>query len=96
MKVRYRASVVAELKEIHDWIARDSLDRANDVTARIVRAIDETLAVHPLIGRKIGNGEIRRWPIRGLPYLVIYRVDAQRGCVVIMGVLHGARDRSWD
>jgi hypothetical protein len=34
------------------------------------------------------------WVVRGLPYIVVYEVDAKRGELIITAVFHGARDRA--
>lgn len=80
----------ADLEEIGDRISQDSPRRAESFIREIVGRI-ETLATMPnafsLIPRYEQRG-IRRIPHGN--YLIFYRVEAD--CVVILHILHGARD----
>ncbi len=95
MKVVYRGRALAELAAIQDWIAQDSPGRALYIADRIVKSITGTLSRHPYAGRLTSGRNIRRWPVRGLPYIVIYRVDTEQDRIVVIGVLHAARNGRW-
>jgi toxin ParE1/3/4 len=96
MRVVYRARALAELRAIQEWIARDSPERGRRVTERIVDSVVDILARHLEAGRLTSVPNIRRWPVRGLPYLVIYRLDPDLERIVVIGVLHAARNRRWE
>ena len=64
---------VQRLREIQAWIAYDNLTAAAQVIQRI-RQTTEILADHPKLG-PLWRGIV----VSGLPYQVIYRIDAQGG-----------------
>lgn len=92
MKVALREEAVADLEGIHAFIARDSERNARTVLSRIWVTITN-LAAHPEMGRVGRAKSTRELPVRGLPYIVVYQVDKERGILNIVNVLHGARDR---
>jgi addiction module RelE/StbE family toxin len=92
MKIALREEAVADLESIHAFIARDSEANARTVLARIWATITNLMA-HPEMGRMGRARSTRELPVRGLPYIVVYQVDKERGVLNIVNVLHGARDR---
>jgi plasmid stabilization system protein ParE len=80
------------LKQIHDYIARDSQVIAAAFIEKVLDSIDR-LADFPFLGPRIR--EWKRTPYRHLivpPYRVIYRVDPKRDAVILVAIVHGARD----
>lgn len=79
----------ADLRAIHDYIARDSRAYATGVVARIKQATDR-LRVFPLSG-----GMVPEWQDPKLrevlsgTYRIIYRPETKR--VLVLTVIHGAR-----
>jgi addiction module RelE/StbE family toxin len=92
MKIALREEAVADLEGIHAFIARDSERNARTVLARIWATITNLMA-QPEMGRVGRAKSTREMPVRGLPYIVIYQVDKERGVLNIVNVLHGARER---
>jgi hypothetical protein len=33
------------------------------------------------------------WAVKGLPYLIVYELAADRDALIVLGVFHGAQDR---
>jgi len=91
---------VADLRDIRDYIQRDSESYAIRFVGRIFEAV-ETLADIPARGRPVpeaDNASIRELLYRD--YRIMYRVEQTR--VVILAIVHGARDwrhieaKPWD
>jgi toxin ParE1/3/4 len=78
-----------DLNTIVSYIAeRDP--RAALAQLRIIRAAPRRLLDHPLSGR-LGRAEgTRELVVPGLPWLLIYEIDARK--VTILRVLHGAQN----
>ncbi|HMO30838.1 type II toxin-antitoxin system RelE/ParE family toxin [Enterovirga sp.] len=76
------------ITEIRDYIAQDNPRAASRVVARI-RAAASLLVHQPTMGRLVPGSQAREWPVRGLPYILIYRVQETEGRLVF----HGARKR---
>jgi plasmid stabilization system protein ParE len=92
MKVILEAAAYADLERIHAWIAADRPNAARSVVERILDAA-ERLGSFPEIGRLGRVTGTREWVVRGLPYIIVYRVDRDLGAVVVHAVFHGAQDR---
>jgi toxin ParE1/3/4 len=89
-KIIWSPAALADLKAIHDYIARDSDTIAGAFVERLLGDVDR-LADFPLIGTRIR--EFKRSPYRHLivrPYRIIYRVSDDAVCII--AVVHGARD----
>lgn len=93
MKLSVRDEALADLESIFDYIARDSPQAARSVTSRIWQAIEKTIKYFPMLGRAGRDEGTREFPIRGLPYIVVYEVEAERDLVTILAVVHGAQAR---
>jgi len=90
--VKWTVPARHDLKEIHDYIARDSNVYAKKVSEEIVER-SGLLRTYPQIGRvvpEIGNPEIRELLIYS--YRLIYEVLPEE--VRILALIHGKRDFS--
>jgi toxin ParE1/3/4 len=92
MKVVVRKSALRDLDDILDWISQDSPRAAIKVIGRL-RARINRLAVPSLshIGRPglvDGTRELLE-----PPYLIVYQVDEVADAIVILAVVHTARNR---
>jgi toxin ParE1/3/4 len=76
------------LQEIRAYVALDKPDAAERLATRIV-AVVEALRNHPRLGHAGTEPGIRELVIGGTPYVVLYRVRAQR--VIISTIWHGAQ-----
>lgn len=92
MSVRLRAAARADLLSLHGWIAKDR-PAAADAMVRRLGATFDRLADQPGLGRSRlpKRPAIRVFPVN--PYLIFYEPD-DRGGVVIVRILHAARDWS--
>jgi plasmid stabilization system protein ParE len=82
--------VEGDLREIRDYIARDSPDAARRMMIRFVNAF-RLLAKRPELGHvreDLLESAIRFWPVGA--YLILYR--AAETPIEILAVVHGARD----
>ena len=92
MIVHFSAHAERDLERIGDWIARDNPARAITFIEEIQRACIDLTAFperFPLAPRYERQG-VRHRAMGN--YLIFYRID--QGTVVILHVLHGARDYS--
>jgi toxin ParE1/3/4 len=78
------------LQEIRAYVARDKPDAAARLAMRIV-ALAEALKDHPYLGRIGSEPGVRELVVGGTPYLIFYRVRANR--VTITTIWHGAESR---
>lgn len=92
MKVIVRARAEDDLDDIFQWIAKDNPRAAASMVARIrdrINALEVNSLAH--MGRPgfvEGTLELVEYP-----YLIIYRVDDALREVVVLAIMHGARDR---
>jgi toxin ParE1/3/4 len=91
MKITFEPAARDELNDIFEWIARDNPGAARKLIARIEEKITR-LAVPNLahMGRP-GLVEGTRELIEH-PYIIVYRVDDQRREIVVVSIVHGARN----
>lgn len=90
MKVVVAAAARADILGIGRYIARDNPERARSFVDELLekaRRIGERPEAWPLVPRYSDRGVRRR--VHGA-YLIFYRIEAER--VVVLHVLHGARD----
>ncbi|OGG80248.1 hypothetical protein A3A39_03695 [Candidatus Kaiserbacteria bacterium RIFCSPLOWO2_01_FULL_54_13] len=92
MRVILREAAYADLEHIFAWIAKDNPTAASRVITEIFESI-ERLEIVPEIGRRGKVRNTREWIVRGLPYIVVYTIDAEKHLVIILGVVHAARNR---
>ena len=93
MKVIIRAAAHADIERIYEWIERDSPRNARSVTDRIYAAIENNLGFFPYVGHAGRARGTYEWVVRGLPYIIVYRVDEERDELTVVAVVHGARRR---
>ncbi len=94
--VKWSVPAKNDLKQIHDYIAKDSKYYAKNVVQEIV-AKSETLTDFPEIGRAVP--EISDQNIRELivySYRLIYEISKNE--IEILAIIHGRRDfnSAWD
>ena len=93
MKILIREEACNDLVRIVEWIVKDSPVNAASVAERILDAIENKIPLFPNIGRSGKVMGTREWCLRGLPYIIVYRADAARDALTILGVFHGAQQR---
>ena len=80
---------MADLREIHDYIARDS-KRYAQIQIERIQASALKSSRFPEIGRIVPEFPTRLWrEILSGNYRIIYRFDPDRSQIVILAVVHG-------
>ena len=90
MNLNVTPSARADIRGIHEFIARDDERTADTVVSRIRSSID-TLLVLPMAGRAGRIEGTREWSIPGLPYFVVYALTSETD-LDIVSVIHERRD----
>jgi toxin ParE1/3/4 len=90
LKLRFTGRARAHLERIYDYISVRSPGAARRVIARIRQTADG-LGAFPLIGHKGLLPNTLEMNVKGLPYIIVYRVEGTE--VIILAVFHGAQDR---
>jgi toxin ParE1/3/4 len=92
MRVKFDPAARDELDDIFRWIAKDSPRAAHELIARIeakvMRLALPELAHMGRPGFVEGTRELLEWP-----YIIVYKVLEDREEIVVLSVVHGARDR---
>jgi len=92
MKVIIREAAEADLDHIAEWIAQDSPSAAVRMVKTIRDRINfletDELAHMGRPGLVEGTRELLEYP-----YVIIYQVHDDRGEVIVLSIVHGARDR---
>lgn len=91
MKLIFDERALSDLEDIFHWIAKDNPRAAKAVVERIFASV-EHLASFPQMGRAGRDEGSFEWVVPRLPYIVVYEIHAERGEVIIVGVVHGARE----
>ncbi|HXC57273.1 MAG TPA: type II toxin-antitoxin system RelE/ParE family toxin [Rhizomicrobium sp.] len=82
-----------QIDEIHEYIARDSANSAQDVADRIQKIID-LVTENPRIGRMTRERGVCSYPVTPYPYVVFYRYNERLDEVRILRVRHAAMRRA--
>ena len=95
MRIRWSHRAWIDLRDLRDYIAKDSPSDAEQFAEKIIAAT-EKLVDHPQLGRKVPEAEqdhIRELIFRN--YRIIYLIRSDH--VYIVTVIHGNRDlRQWE
>jgi len=92
VQVVWAEPALADLKEIYQFIARDSPRYAQITVEKITRTAAR-LRTFPRLGEVLAEFPARQY--RQLvvgAYRLIYREDAEHGRIFIMGVIHASRN----
>jgi toxin ParE1/3/4 len=95
-KLEFRPEVALDVQEAAAWYERREEGLGSEFVEEIIRAWDEIMA-RPLIGSvRHTSLDIRwRYPAR-FPYRVIYRVNEEERSLLVIAVLHAARqEKHW-
>lgn len=86
------AAATVEMEEAAAWYEREA--GMGDRIFTAVNLAKSFVRRHPQLGTPHRRGT-RKWPVKGFPYLVIYRDEPDR--VFIISVAHGNREpRFWE
>lgn len=89
MRLRYSPRARADIVDIHEYIAKQSLNGATAVV-RQIRTTSLLLARYPGLGRGTDISGVRVFPIARYPYLIYHHVRGNE--LIIVHVRHGRRD----
>lgn len=90
MKVTYSPRALAQIEDIHAYIA----ERYPRAAAAVVERIEKLCAMlgdYPGCGTPTDRKEVRVLPVVRYPYLIFYRILDEENEVRILRVRHGAR-----
>ncbi|HEV8014535.1 MAG TPA: type II toxin-antitoxin system RelE/ParE family toxin [Stellaceae bacterium] len=92
MKVVIREAAADDLDKIYDWITQENPRAAVDAVVRIRERIERLeLAALAHMGRPGRVRDTRE--LVEYPYIIVYHVVEDRDEVIILSIIHGARDR---
>jgi len=89
LNLNYTPRAVADLDNIHAYIAAENENAASQVIARILQSM-AVLERFPDIGRVGRIPETREWSISGLPYVGIY-TKASVTDIDVIAIVHTSR-----
>ena len=87
-EIRFTEEAKAELTDIAEYIAHDSLPNAKIFVAGLVEKYKTTLSTFPESGREYKNG-IRKISFKG--YTAFYNVDADQETVFVLHIINQAK-----
>jgi toxin ParE1/3/4 len=92
MRVTFDPAARSELDRVFEWIAKDNPRAAFEMIARIeakvMRLGRPELANIGRPGLVEGSRELLEYP-----YIIVYKVYEERDEIVVISIVHGARDR---
>lgn len=89
MRLRWTRLAERDLDGISDYIEADNPAAAARVVLEIIDQVESLLPEHPAIGRPGRVAGTRELVVRGLPYIVPYRV--RDSTLELLRVLHTSR-----
>jgi addiction module RelE/StbE family toxin len=92
VKLVLTADARRHLDAIFAYVAANNPAAAKRVLASVRRAF-ALLREAPRIGYAGRVTGTREWPVRRLPYVIVYQVDEVGGELMIIAIYHGARQR---
>ena len=95
MKLRFTPRATQDLIDIADYIGERNPTASLRVRTAILDSL-QNLSLFPEIGRKQTVQGVRKLITRRYPYLVYYRFDRATEEIVILTILHPARQREYE
>jgi toxin ParE1/3/4 len=90
MRIRWSRAAADDLEQIFSYIRTDSFEAAQRVVQAIYDRI-EGLTKHPNQGRSGRAPGTRELPLTPLPFIVVYRIQADTNAIEIVTIVHGAQ-----
>jgi addiction module RelE/StbE family toxin len=92
MKVKFEPAARDDLDRLYAWITKDNPRAALEMVARIEAKVmgleTRELTNMGRPGLVEGTRELLEFP-----YIIVYRVDQVRNEIIVVSVVHGARER---
>jgi toxin ParE1/3/4 len=95
VKLVFDEKALVDLEGIYNWIAKDNAAAASAVVERVFASV-EHLATFPHMGHAGRDERTKEWVVPRLPYIVVYEIHAASDEVIVVAVVHGAKDREAD
>jgi toxin ParE1/3/4 len=92
MNVVIRDAAYADLDRIEAWIANDRPLAARRVIDRILNSV-ELLGLFPRLGHPGRISGTCEWVVAGLPYIIVYTIDADADEIAVIAIFHTAQNR---
>jgi plasmid stabilization system protein ParE len=92
MRMIIEESAIADIDGLAAWVAKDSPRGARSTVEKILKTI-ECLNLFPDLGHKGADDGTYERNVSGTPYIVVYEVRKKPSAVLVITVVHGARDR---
>ena len=92
MRLVVDATAWSDLNYIGAWIAKDSPEAARQVLCKILQTI-ELLARFPRLARRGRTPGTCERLVAGTPYIVVFELCDNPLAVIIIAIVHGARNR---
>lgn len=91
LAARYTRAALQDLQRIYKHVRAENPAAAERVRLAILKTV-EMLENFPYLGKRGRKRSTREKTIPKLPYLIVYRVDADE--IVLLRIYHGARKRT--
>jgi toxin ParE1/3/4 len=92
MRVVFDDEALEDHQKIFNWIAKDSPRAAAGLIGRIFGKAEKLAAPELSHTGRAGLVEGTRELLEG-PYIIVYKIFEERSEIVVLTVVHGARDR---
>ena len=92
MRVIIDENAVADIDGHAAWVAKDSPERARAHVERILQTIDR-LGMFSEMGHKGRDKGTYERAVSDTPYIIVYEVRKKPSAVLVISVVHGARNR---
>ena len=89
-KVGFSRRAERDLVDIWEWVAQDNVDAADEIIARIRKAINDAAAMPGIGHARPDIADARYRFLVVYSYLIAYRVRGSK--LTVVRVVHGARD----
>ena len=92
MRVILEESAVADIDQLAAWVAKDSPQAARTMIRKVLDAV-ERLSLFPDLGHEGRDKGTYERAVSGTPYIIVYEIRRKPSGVLVISVVHGARDR---
>jgi len=92
MKIRYRLEAQLDIARIYTYLDERNALAGSAAIARIREAVDY-LADFPRLGHIGRIRNAHELSVKGLPYVIVYKMNTSKKEIEILAVFHGAQDR---
>jgi plasmid stabilization system protein ParE len=92
MRVILEETAVADIDRLAAWVAKDSPQVARTIVQKILETI-ERLNLFPELGHEGRDRGTYERTVSGTPYVIVYEIRRKPSAVLVVAVVHGARER---